>query len=546
MAEITKLTVDEQKLAELGYKQELHRSWSGFQNFAISFSIISILAGCFTTFGAAWNNGGPVAISWGWPILSIFILIIGFCMSELVSAYPTSAGIYWWANKLGGARASFYTGWLNLIGLLGIIASVVYGAGSFLNITLSLFSDTYAADFLGGDYLHQQFFWFMVIMVLVTVLNLFRTSILGVINNISVWWHVIGAAIVVVILVFGPSTHQSASLRLHRALQQLRFRRRRRPASRSGSTCFPSASCSRSTRSPATTPRPTCRRRRSRGRRRGQGHLAVDLLLRHRRLDPAARIPVRRPTTRRHQRGRAQLRRLHRHRHLRDRTDAGDVQDHHDHLDDRPDLLLHVVPDLDVAHDVRLQPRRRGARSRLWARVNRHRVPVNAVARVGRDRASSSRCPRSTRHRTARPSRFYAVVSIGVIGLYVAFAIPIYLRWRAGDSFVPGPWTLGNKYKWMAPIAVIEIIIAAIYFIMPGFPAAVPGNADFTWTAVNYTPLVVGGVLVGITIWWFVSAKNWFTGPKRTVDLPPGVSSADEMALEHEHHGYLTGEHDKP
>ena len=84
------LNDDERQLAELGYKQELNRTWSGFSNFAISFSIISILAGCFTTFGQAWNNGGPIAISIGWPLISVFILIIGFCMSELVSAYPTS------------------------------------------------------------------------------------------------------------------------------------------------------------------------------------------------------------------------------------------------------------------------------------------------------------------------------------------------------------------------------------------------------------------------------------------------------------------------
>src|SRR4051794_20934218 len=71
---------DERRLAELGYKQELNRSWSGFQNFAISFTIISILAGCLTTYGQAWNNGGPVAISWGWPLISIPILIIGLCM----------------------------------------------------------------------------------------------------------------------------------------------------------------------------------------------------------------------------------------------------------------------------------------------------------------------------------------------------------------------------------------------------------------------------------------------------------------------------------
>ena len=65
---------DEKHLASLGYVQELNRSWSGFSNFAISFSIISILAGCFTSFGLGWNNGGPAAIAWGWPIVSVFIL----------------------------------------------------------------------------------------------------------------------------------------------------------------------------------------------------------------------------------------------------------------------------------------------------------------------------------------------------------------------------------------------------------------------------------------------------------------------------------------
>jgi len=95
---------DEQRLAELGYKQSLNRAWSGFSNFAISFTIISILAGCFTTYGQAWNNGGPIAISIGWPLISIPILIIGFCMSELVSTYPTAGGIYWWAGRLWGER----------------------------------------------------------------------------------------------------------------------------------------------------------------------------------------------------------------------------------------------------------------------------------------------------------------------------------------------------------------------------------------------------------------------------------------------------------
>ncbi len=95
---------DAKRLGELGYTQEFERRMSGFSNFAISFSIISILSGCFTTFGQAWNNGGPIAISLGWPVISAFILIIGLCMSELVSAFPTAGGIYYWAFRLGKPR----------------------------------------------------------------------------------------------------------------------------------------------------------------------------------------------------------------------------------------------------------------------------------------------------------------------------------------------------------------------------------------------------------------------------------------------------------
>ena len=120
---------DERQLAEMGLKQDLNRGWSAFSNFAISFTIISVLAGCFTTYGQAWNNGGPIAISWGWPLISIPILIIGFCMSEIVAKYPTAGGIYWWAARLGGPVWGWFTGWFNLAGLVGVVASVVYACG---------------------------------------------------------------------------------------------------------------------------------------------------------------------------------------------------------------------------------------------------------------------------------------------------------------------------------------------------------------------------------------------------------------------------------
>jgi hypothetical protein len=72
----------------------------------------------------------------------------------------------------------------------------------------------------------------------------------------------------------------------------------------------------------------------------------------------------------------------------------------------------------------------------------------------------------------------------------------------------------------MCTVAIAEIVIISIYFIMPLVPAGVPGNKDFTWTAVNYAPLAIGAVLLAITAWWFLSARSWFSGPKTTVEEP--------------------------
>ena len=202
---------DEQRLAELGYKQSLNRAWSGFSNFAISFTIISILAGCFTTYGQAWNNGGPIAISWGWPLISIPILIIGFCLSELVSAYPTAGGIYWWAGKLGGPVWAWFTGWFNLIGLAAVVASVDYACATFLNVILGLYElNIFGVNF--GDEVHilqETFLLFVLILSVHTLVNIRRTHMLSLVNSVSVWWHVIGVAVIVGVLAFVPDTHQS-------------------------------------------------------------------------------------------------------------------------------------------------------------------------------------------------------------------------------------------------------------------------------------------------------------------------------------------------
>src|SRR3984957_7405907 len=177
------LSADEQTLADLGYKQELKRGWSGFSNFAISFSIISILAGCFTTYGQAWVNGGPIAISIGWAVISMFILLVAFSMAELASAMPTAGGIYYWASKLGGPGWGWFTGWFNLIGLVAVVASVVYVSGIFLVNLLGLYSVHFifnfpkAAGLTGSANVHYtahvEFALFGVILLFDLMVNVF-------------------------------------------------------------------------------------------------------------------------------------------------------------------------------------------------------------------------------------------------------------------------------------------------------------------------------------------------------------------------------------
>ncbi|WP_424528801.1 amino acid permease [Sphaerisporangium viridialbum] len=511
MAQQSYLDDDAERLAELGYKQELSRSWSGFSNFAISFSIISILAGCFTTFGQAWNNGGPIAISIGWPLISVFILIIGLCMSELVSAYPTAGGIYWWAAKLGKPIHGWFTGWLNLIGLIAVTASVDYGCATFLNITIGRFSDGWAQ----GDPLRQTFLLFAIVLVLHALINIFSHRLISILQNISVWWHVFGAAAVVLILIFGPSKHQNVGFLFEQ------FNNSGFGSSSSGPTFWlyvlplgflltqytitgfdACAHVSEETQGAAMSA--------AKGLWKSIFYSAIGgwvLLLAF----------------------------------LFAATDVDAVNKEGGFVGAiftsslTPGLATVIFGISTIGQFfcgmscVTSMSRMTYAFSRdgavpgwrLWSRVDKNKTPVNAII-AGCVAALLITVPALyAPEGTTTPVAFLAVVSIAVIGLYLAFLIPIWLRLRMGAAFRPGPWTLGGKYKVMGWIAVIEIVVISIYFILPVVPAGAPWSEDFTWTSVNYAPLAVGAVLIGIALWWVLSARHWFTGPRRNVEEVP-------------------------
>src|ERR1700686_3350263 len=90
---------DERRLHELGYAQELKRRMSGFSNFAVSFTIISILSGCLTLYSYGLGHGGPPTMVWGWLIVGGLVICAGVSMAEICSAYPTAGGLYYWAAK---------------------------------------------------------------------------------------------------------------------------------------------------------------------------------------------------------------------------------------------------------------------------------------------------------------------------------------------------------------------------------------------------------------------------------------------------------------
>jgi amino acid transporter len=161
---------------------------------------------------------------------------------------------------------------------------------------------------------------------------------------------------------------------------------------------------------------------------------------------------------------------------------------------------------------------------RAWTKLNRHRVPYNSVILMC-VLAIIITLP-ALKGTGTFPWAFFAVVLIATIALYITYVMPTYLRWRMGDRFVPGPWTLGKKYKWVNPLAIIWVAICVVCFCLPFTPSGWPGRQagetgdPFKWEAVNYAPLVL--VLIGIiAVWWKVSANKWFTGPIRETDPLP-------------------------
>lgn len=479
---------DAERLHELGYAQELARTMSAFSNFAVSFTIISILSGCLTLYGYGMNTGGPALIVWGWPLVGGMTLFVGLAMAEVCSSYPTAGGLYYWAAKLApshGPAWSWFTGWFNFLGQVAVTAGIDFGAASFLNALLELQFGLPATPV-------NTIALFGAILLLHGVLNTFGVRLVALLNDVSVWWHILGVAVIVGALAVLPDHHQPASFvfggfvdntgwgspfyvsLLGLLLAQYTF-----------TGYDASAHMTEETHDAAVA-----------GPRGILLSIVVSLI--------AGWVLLIGVTFAIQDYDGA----------LASKTGVPPAQIFIDALGvggGKLLLLIAIGAQLfcgmaSVTANSRMiyAFSRDGAlpASDLWHRINpRTRTPTNAVwlAAGGAFLLGLPYLWNAT--------AYAAVTSIAVIGLYIAYVLPTFLRLRRGDAFERGPWHLGRWSHLVGVVAVAWVCFISVLFMLPtAYPVTL---ANF-----NYTPVAVLAVLGFAGGWWMLSARHWFTGPK--------------------------------
>ena len=499
---------DEALLAELGYKQELHRGMTGFSNFAVSFSIISILAGCITTYYLAMDAGGPIAISIGWPVVGVFVLCVAMAMAEVCSVYPTAGGLYFWTGRLARRNKrvwAWYVGWFNFLGEVAVTAAIDYGAAVTWMALLNLVFGTSVS-------LGSTFVAFLVIIALHGLLNTFGVDLVKLLSNVSAWWHLAGVAVIVGILWIVPSHHQSLSWTFTHFVNETGFK------GQGGLFGLPiyaflvgllmaqytytgydaSAHIAEETHQASVeAPKGIVRSV-------WVSILAGWILL----VSVTAAIQ----------------------NYSAERTSATGLPPAQIFIDAAGKnlgiLMLFIAA---VAQffcgmaSVTANSRMSYAfsrdnaipGSRWWSQVNpRTGTPTNsiwlcvAVSVV------------LTLPALGSLTAYFAVTSIAVIGLYIAYVVPVYLR-RTHPEFTTSSWNLGRWSPIIGWVAVVWVVFIVVLFMLPQYAPGTLGDSTF-----NYAPLAVLIVLLFATGSWFAGGRKHFLR-----DVPSGhdTKSAEEI-----------------
>jgi amino acid transporter len=511
---------DAEKLHELGYAQELKRGMGGFSNFAVSFTIISILSGCLTLFGFGMITGGPASSAYGWPIVGILVTFVSLAMAEICSSYPTAGGLYYWAAKIApknGPAWSWFTGWFNLLGQLGITAGIDFGLAAFVSAFLHIAFDVEITRLiLVGVY--------TAVLAIHGIMNTFGIRLVALLNDVSVWWHVAGVLVIFAILYFVPDHHTSWGTIFN--FSESSNPDKPFPAGFINGTGF------------------------------GTGFFGstiyiflIGMLLAQYTItgyDASAHM-----TEETQQAEISGPKGIYRsvvysvifgyilllgvwHAvqgasgysnalgfQLETANVAAPAQIFLDAVGKGTTILIMLVVIgaqffcgmASVTSNSRMiyAFSRDGAipGSKFWHRINkRTRTPTNSIwfAVVG------AWLVVAPAYWLGSVTAYFAATAIAVIGLYIAYVMPTFLRLRAGDAFRPGPWNLGRWSKPIGTIAVAWVLFICIILMMPQLS---PGGLGLkVIDSLNYAPIAVAVVIGYAGIYWLVSARKWFKGPK--------------------------------
>jgi len=521
---------DRAHLHSLGYAQELKRGLGTFSNFAISFSIISILAGGFTSFWIGAIYGGPLVITLGWVIVGLMALFVGMSMGEICSAYPTAGGLYFWSAKLArknNALWAWFAGWFNFIGQIGVIASVDYALANYIVAFVNLYADDKPIIEPKSGPL---FMVFLAVLLVHGLLNTFSVRLVKLLGDISVWWHVIGVAVIFIVLFAGPDQKQGFDYL---------FEYQNNSAWSGGfSTLYvffigfllaqytitgfdASAHVSEETvGARVNAPKAIVR---------SIYISAIAALV----LNWGFLLAVQNVD------GKDRLGEIANTNFITAPV-AIFVESGISMALVKLLVLISVVGQFfcglaSVTANSRMiyAFSRDGGLpgSKLWHRINpKTRTPTNAVwlgvvvsAVVG---------ALSLIQKDGYSVAFFALTGICVVGLYISYVIPIFLRLRNPD-FVQGPWNLKGYSKLIGWISVVWVVFISILFVSPLFPQWRWWKSDEV-NAANFTGPMILLSFVGVGLWWVASAKKWFKGPKVQGSAEELAAIEKELdALEH-------------
>ncbi|MFJ3956696.1 amino acid permease [Arthrobacter sp. NPDC090010] len=483
------LDADAAALAELGYKQELHRGMSAFSNFAVSFSIISILAGCITSYSIALKSGGPAAINIGWPLVGAFVLCVALAMAEVCSKYPTAGGLYFWAGRLAKRNKrqwAWFVGWFNFLGEVAVTAAIDFGAATTMMAFANL---VWGVEPSAGS----TFLLFVVIIVIHGLLNTFGVTLVSLLSNVSAWWHIGGSLVIIGALWILPTKHQDVAWTFTAWHNETGwefgpyvFLMGLLMAQYTYTGYDASAHVAEETKN-ATLAAP-----------RGIVMSVVISLIGGWILLYSITAAIQDGS----QEGLAAL--------AATPTGLPPAQIFLDSLNNPTvaKFLLFIVCGAQFfcgMASVTANSRMSYAfsrdnaipGSRLWSQVNpRTGTPTNSIwLCVGLSVLLTIPALFNT-------TAYLAVTSIAVIGLYIAYVTPVFLR-RLDKNFVPGRWNLGRWSTVIGWIAVVWVVFIIILFILP---PVTPITVD----TFNYAPIAVVVVLLIATALWFTNGRKHF------------------------------------